>query len=109
MKVDWLIRSLCAYFLSCFVSEPSWIGAMVSWVLVVLLTSITPMVEYFHTFEISTNMVVMTSISVGQKQHGRNKQEPTRGGKWRSGKRLAQTRGSLPLPCVFAQFPTSSV
>ena len=49
--------------LSWYIS-PSWVGAMVAWVLVVLLTTVTPMVEYFHTFEVSTNMVVMGSISV---------------------------------------------
>jgi uncharacterized membrane protein YhaH (DUF805 family) len=49
-------------------STPSWVGAMVSWVLVVLLTAVTPMVEYFHTFEFSLNMLVMSCVSVGQQR-----------------------------------------
>lgn len=44
--------------------SPWWIGAIVSWVLLVLITTVTPMVEYFHTFEFSTNMFAMIGSSV---------------------------------------------
>ena len=43
---------------------PSWVGPIVSWTLIVLITTVTPMVEYFHTFEFSVNMFVMTGISL---------------------------------------------
>lgn len=55
---------ICLGFgLSWYIS-PWWVGAIVSWVLVVVITTITPLVEYFHTFEFSLNMFVMTGVSL---------------------------------------------
>jgi hypothetical protein len=54
---------VCLGFGLSYYIDPSWVGAVVAWSLIVLLTSITPVIEYFHTFEYSLNMAVQTFIS----------------------------------------------
>jgi len=44
--------------------DPWWIGAIVAWVILVLLTTITPMVEYFHTFELASHMIACCVTAV---------------------------------------------